>query len=295
MTAITTTIGTANGLKFTTDVAGDPNAEFVLLLHGFPESRHIWRHTLGVLADAGYRAAAPDQRGYSSGARPDPTDLGNYAYNLLVQDVIDIADCAGAPGRKFHLVGHDWGGQVAWGVAARYPERLASLTVVSRPHPAAFRKALLDLDGDQKHRSRHHKAFLAPETADLLMADGAYRFRRMMASQNVSDEAIDRHMTVINGRDALEATLAWYRAYDTQIEMAAISVPTLYVWGDADATVGPKAAQATADYISGPYRMEIIPGAGHFVMDEAAEEASRIILTHVAKYDTERVRENSRG
>jgi pimeloyl-ACP methyl ester carboxylesterase len=294
MTVVTTTVVTADGLKYTTDVAGDPNAKLVLLLHGFPQSRYIWRHTLGALSDAGYYAAAPDQRGYSPGARPDPADLGNYSYSLLVKDVIDIADCAGARGRKFHLVGHDWGGQVAWGVAARYPERLASLTVVSRPHPAAFRMALLDPDGDQKHRSRHHQAFLAPDTADLLMADGARRLRRMMSSQGAPDAVTDHHMTVIDGRDALEATLAWYRAWllaAPPIEVGAISVPTLYVWGDADSTVGPKAAYATGDCVSAPYRMEIIPDVGHFVMDEAPEQASLEILSHIERYDTEPVRD----
>jgi pimeloyl-ACP methyl ester carboxylesterase len=277
---VTTTVATANGLEFTVDVAGQPGADLVLLLHGFPESRHIWRTTLSAHADRGYRATAPDQRGYSRGARPVPSDSGNYAFDLLVQDAIDIADRVGAQGCKFHLVGHDWGGSVAWGVAARHPERLSSLTVVSRPHPAAFRKALLDPDEDQRYRSRHHKGFLAPETVDLLLAEDARRLRRLMASQNVPNEAIDRNMAVIGGRDALEAALAWYRANNTY-DMGAVSVPTLYVWGDADATVGPKAAHETGDYVSAPYRMEIIPGAGHFVVDEAPEQVSQLILAHV--------------
>ncbi|MDE2363450.1 MAG: alpha/beta hydrolase [Hyphomicrobiales bacterium] len=286
MTIVTETVETHPGLQFSTDIAGDPGADFVLLLHGFPESRHIWRETVPLLSGAGYRAAAPDQRGYSAGARPDPADLSNYTYDRLVRDALDLADACGAVGRRFHLVGHDWGAQIAWSVASRHPERLASLTILSRPHPMAFRAAMADPDGDQAYRSRHHKAFLQPTTADLMMADGALRFRRMLAAQNVPNAAIDAHLSVIDGRDALEATLAWYRANDILLEMGSIATPTLYIWGDADATVGPKAALATKQFVTGPFHMEVIPGAGHFMMDEAAGRISELVLAHIAANPT---------
>jgi pimeloyl-ACP methyl ester carboxylesterase len=169
------TIGltTRSGLTFTADVAGPVDGPLVLLLHGFPESRHSWREALPELAKAGYRAVAPDQRGYSPGARPDPVDLSNYAFDKLVNDALEIAAAAGCEARRFHLVGHDWGGQVSWGVANTNPQRLASLTVLSRPHPLAFRRALQDPKGDQKHRSRHHGKFLEPETGRLLTEDNA--------------------------------------------------------------------------------------------------------------------------
>src|SRR6266849_2919187 len=166
-----TSIKTRSGLTFTADVLGAAGGPLVLLLHGFPESRHSWRAALPALAAAGYRAVAPDQRGYSPGARPDPADLSNYAFDRLVDDAIEIAAAAGYDGKRFHLVGHDWGGQVSWGVAGKHPERLASLTILSRPHPSSFLRALLKEDGDQKHRSRHHRAFLDPGTAKLLLDD----------------------------------------------------------------------------------------------------------------------------
>jgi pimeloyl-ACP methyl ester carboxylesterase len=117
------TIGltTGSGLTFTADVAGPPGGPLVLLLHGFPESRHSWRAALPEIARAGYRCVAPDQRGYSPGARPDPADLSNYAFGRLVNDALEIAAAAGYEGRRFHQVGHDWGGQVAWGVADAHP------------------------------------------------------------------------------------------------------------------------------------------------------------------------------
>ncbi|MGE4079867.1 MAG: alpha/beta fold hydrolase, partial [Reyranella sp.] len=91
----TTSITIRPGLTFTTDVAGPAGGTLVLLLHGFPESRHSWRAALPALAAAGYLAVAPDQRGYSADARPDPADLSNYAFDRLVDDAIDIADAAG--------------------------------------------------------------------------------------------------------------------------------------------------------------------------------------------------------
>src|SRR5712691_4466023 len=109
-----TSIRTRSGLTFTTNVAGPIDGPLVLLLHGFPESRHSWHAALPALAAAGYRAVAPDQRGYSAHARPDPADLANYAFDRLVGDAIEIAAAAGYDGRRFHLVGHDWGGQVSW-------------------------------------------------------------------------------------------------------------------------------------------------------------------------------------
>src|SRR5580704_2994171 len=168
------TIETGPGLVFDAWVAGEADAPLVLLLHGFAGSMHMWRAQLQALAAAGYRALAPSQRGYSPGARPDPADTGNYHVEGLVADAMNIAAASARPAdRRFHLVGHDWGASIAWGIADRYPERLASLTVLSRPHPNAFNRALAMPDGDQAQRSRHHRAFLEPDAGTLLLADGA--------------------------------------------------------------------------------------------------------------------------
>ena len=119
---------------------------------------HCWRAQVAALADTGYRAIAPSQRGYSPGARPDPREFSHYLIDRLMDDAMAIVAASGYGGARFHLVGHDWGGSIAWGLADRYPERLASLTVLSRPHPNAFNRALQMVDGDQAGRSRHHKA-----------------------------------------------------------------------------------------------------------------------------------------
>ena len=180
-------IATAEG-RFTADVAGPAGAPLVLLLHGFPQSRHSWREQVPALAAARYRVVAPDQRGYSPGVRPDPAaGLAAYSVDRLIADVLDLAAAEGHGAKPFHLVGHDWGGHVSWAVAHRHPERVASLTILSRPHPAAFRRAFRENADNQQHRSRHHKIFHDPATADLLLEDGGRRFKRNLANQGVGE------------------------------------------------------------------------------------------------------------
>ena len=278
-------ITTAEG-HFTAEVAGRPGAPLIVLLHGFPQTRHAWRHQVPVLAAAGYRVIAPDQRGYSPGVRPDPAaGLTAYSIDRLVADVLDLAAAAGHGGATlFHLVGHDWGGQVAWVTAARHPDRLASLTVLSRPHPAAFRRAYEDDTDGQQHRSRHHRAFHDPATAKLLLDDGAARLRRALAEQRVGASAITEYLSVLGNAAALEAALAWYRAAGTlaSVEAGSVAVRTLYVWGDADATVGRAAAEGTAEFVTAPFRFEVLPGVGHFITDEAPDVITRLLIEHLA-------------
>src|SRR5579871_1995929 len=130
-------IATGPGLVFDAFVDGPADAPLVLLLHGASESFHMWRAQLAALAAAGFRAVAPSQRGYSAGARPPTDDPANYGFDLLMADAIDVVATCGHGGRRFHLVSHDFGGSIAWGIADKHPDRLTSLTVLSRPHPTA--------------------------------------------------------------------------------------------------------------------------------------------------------------
>lgn len=276
---------TAAGLAFDAWIEGPENGPLVLLLHGFPQSRHTWRHQLPALAAAGFRAVAPDQRGYSPGARPDPAVLDNYQYDRLIGDVLDLAAACGCGSGRFHLVGHDWGGQVAWGVADRYPDRLASLTILSRPHPAAFLRALQAPDSDQKHRSRHHRAFLDPATAQLLLEEDARRLRRNLREAGVPEAAATDYVSVLGTTPAMEAALAWYRAQEgLRASLGKISVPTLYLWGDADATVGRLAAEGTAEFVSGPFQFRILEGIGHFITDQTIEPVNTALLAHLRAF-----------
>ena len=194
-----------------------------------------------------------------------------------------MADAAGVPGRPFHLVGHDWGGHVGWVTAHRHPGRVRSLAILSRPHPAAFRRAFKANADEQQHRSRHHRIFHDPTTGPRLLEDGARGLRSRLADQGVPETAIAEYVSVLGEPAALEAALAWYRAAGslTAVEVGPIAAPTLYVWGDRDATVGPLAARWTADFVTGSFRFEVMPGVGHFVTDEAPEATTRLLLSHL--------------
>src|SRR5882757_173954 len=275
----------APDLTFDALTAGAPDAPLVLLLHGFAESMHCWRAQVAALAAAGYRAVAPSQRGYSAGARPDPSDTANYHIDRLMDDAMAIVAACGYGETRFHLVGHDWGGSIAWSLADRFPQRLASLTVLSRPHPNAFNRALQLSDGEQAHRSRHHKAFLEPDAADVVLADDAKWLRDRLAAAGVPAASIERHLGVLGNKDAMEAALAWYRARGAiRGPLGVIRVPTLYIWGDADDTVGRIAAEGTKDFVSAPYRFEVLPGVGHFAADQAPDRVNELLLSHLAAY-----------
>jgi pimeloyl-ACP methyl ester carboxylesterase len=275
-------ISISPALTFDALVAGESAAPLVLLLHGFAESMHCWRAQVAALAAAGYRAIAPSQRGYSPGARPDPGEPSNYHIDRLMDDAMAIVATSGHGERRFHLAGHDWGGSISWALADRTPERLASLTVLSRPHPNAFNRALL-ADGDQAHRSRHHKAFLEPDAADVVLADDAKWLRERLKAAGVPEEAIARHLAVLGNKAAMEAALAWYRARGAiRSPLGPIRVPTLYIWGDADDTVGRTAAEGTVDFVAASYCFEVLAGVGHFAADQAPERVSELLLQHLA-------------
>ena len=280
-----TRVVSANGLRFTIDLAGDARAPLVLLLHGFPQTRYTWRHQLPALARAGYLALAPDQRGYSPGARP--SGIERYAVDALLADALALADAFGA--ERFHLVGHDWGGQLAWLLAARRPERVRSLCVLSRPHPAAFARALAS-DPAQRGRSKHHRAFQDPNTARLLIENGADRLQRLLREQGVPEKDASAYVEPLSSHDAMDAALNWYRAAFAggsalaAADVSAVLVPTLFLWGDADATVGRLAAEATREFVASDYRFLEVPGAGHFLTDQAAATVTEELLAHLARH-----------
>lgn len=268
-----------SGLHFTVDAAGPADGEPVLLLHGFPQSRAAWRFQLPALAAAGYRAYAPDQRGYSTHARP--AGVESYRIEHLVGDALALMDALGV--QRFHQVGHDWGGHLAWSVALQAPQRVKSLAVLSRPHPAAF-VAALKTDAQQASRSGHHSSLLKDGVAANMRATDFAAFRTMYAHQRVPADAIERYLATLREPGAIEAAIDWYRASATSMRSGAapsVTMPTLYVWGSADATVGRAAAEGTAKFGGPAYRFAEIPDAGHFLTDEVPTRINELLLEHL--------------
>jgi pimeloyl-ACP methyl ester carboxylesterase len=261
---------------FTVDTDGPVSGSPVLLLHGFPQTRHMWRHQLRALAAAGFRGVAPDQRGYSGGARP--TTVQSYTSELLTADALALMDFCEA--RRFHLVGHDWGGQLAWLIAAGHPDRVATLTTLSRPHPGAFARAMAE-DPGQAKRSQHHAAFRQPDAISRLREDNFKTLRAVLEREGVGSANLDAHFQTLSEPGALEAAISWYRANNIASEIPAVSVPTLYIWGTADASVGRRAAELTEQFVSGPYRFVEVEGGGHFIVDQFPDRIGELIVEHL--------------
>ncbi|MEV0294409.1 alpha/beta hydrolase [Nocardia sp. NPDC050710] len=248
----------------------------VLLLHGFPEAAIQWEFQLGALGNGGCQVVAPDQRGYSPGARPER--VTDYRLEELVGDVAAIADELGW--QRFDLVGHDWGGYVAWAAAAAFPARVRTLTAVSTPHPAAFLRAMAE-DEDQAQRSQYFDLFRKPRVAErVLLADNAARLRRLF-DWKVPEDRIDDYVQRLTQPEALTAALNWYRAMHLTGPTPAVEVPTLYVWSTDDGAIGSTAALSTAQHVTGPYRFEMLEDISHWIPEQAPEALTMLIMEHL--------------
>jgi pimeloyl-ACP methyl ester carboxylesterase len=273
----------AHGLTFTVRRAGPATGPGVVLLHGFPQTSLCFAHTVETLGRAGYRVLAPDQRGYSPGARPGRVE--DYAGTELVADVLALADVAGL--ETFDLVGHDWGGMVAWWVAGSHPERVRTLTAVSTPHPAAFAAALAG-DADQGQRSSYLDVFRQPDVAERLFlgeqVDGS-GLRQVFGGAGIAQDSIDAYVAALSAPGALTAALNWYRATDLHRapEAARVVVPTLYVWSTEDVALGRAAAVTTGDFVDGLYRFEVLEGVSHWIPDVAADRLEELLLEHLGR------------
>lgn len=265
--------------RYRARVAGPLTGELVIMLHGFPQTSFEWLHHIAVLANAGYRVVAPDQRGYSPGARP--AGVEHYVLSELTADVLGFAAASGR--EQFHLVAHDWGAVVAWATAARHPERLLSLTAVSFAHPDAFARALNDPTTDQAERSFYVSMLKEPGTGEAMLADAdGAGLRGGFEHTGLVGADVSEYVETLLQPGALEATLNWYRANDfARSGIGPIDVPTLYVWGKHDNAVGRESAEWTAQYVRGPYTFAAVD-THHWLPEGAPSELSELLLNHLA-------------
>lgn len=265
------------GQVFDVTVAGPDDGPAVLLLHGFPQSAHSWRLVVPGLVAHGFRVIAPDQRGYSPGARP--TAASAYRLPELVRDALGILDALDI--EQAHVVGHDWGAAVAWQLGARHAARVRTLTAVSVPHPRAFIEALTT-DDDQRRRSLYMREFATEGYDEQLLAEHSALMQQLFDGGG-PDVDVQDVLRRAAEPGALRAWLRWYA--DQRLEdigdTPAVEVPTLHVWSDGDAALGRAGAVGTAAWVTGPYRFEVLPGISHWVPEQAAQELTGLLLTHL--------------
>jgi pimeloyl-ACP methyl ester carboxylesterase len=267
----------ANGFTFTGFAAGPAEGELVLLLHGWPQFADSWTEVARELGAAGYRAVAVDQRGYSSGARPEAQDA--YAMEHLVSDVLAFADALGRP--RFHLVAHDWGAIVGWHVAQGHPDRVLTFTSLAIPHPRALGEARAT-DLDQQKRGAYVEFFRAPgNIAEKALLGNDATALRAVYEGKLPAAQVDENVRRLREPGALTAVLNWYRAFNFDSTLGQVSVPTLYIWASNDRALGELAARNTAKYMTGPYTLEVVPTT-HWIADEIPHDVVAMILPHLA-------------
>ena len=268
-----------DGLVFDVHDEGPGDGPVAVLLHGFPQTSASWDAVIPGLTDAGYRTLVPDQRGYSPRARPQ----GRRAYRgrELVADVIALADQAGV--ERFHVIGHDWGAGVGWALAMTRPDRLLSLSALSVPHPAAFARAMLT--STQALHSWYMGFFQLPRLPEALV--GAKQGRAMYGNllrSGLPEPYARRYVDHMREPGALTAAINWYRGMRPIADAKPITVttPTMLLWGDRDPFLRRRGVIATARYVSGPYRLEILEGISHWIPEQAPDRVVQLLLPHLA-------------
>lgn len=254
----------------------------VLLVHGWPQFAACWESVAQRILHAGHPIAAYDQRGYSPSARP--TEIESYGVDDLVQDLLQVAEALGWP--RFHLVGHDWGGVVAWAFAAQHPERLASATVLSTSHPDALAQRLRD-DPDQRERMTYQaKIRHNPSRArDTLVGDNGAGLRAVYGGAIPADVE-ESYVRRFQEPGLMEAALKYYLqlGQGDAVRYHPIITPVLYVWGSADVAFSRGAAELTAGFVDGPYRFVELPGASHWLPEEEPNAVAQHALTWIAAH-----------
>lgn len=276
----------ANGLRFHVVRSGPKGGKPVLFLHGFPEFWYSWRHQLRALSRAGYHAIAPDLRGYNLSDKP--SGVASYQTRLLMSDVVALVDALGY--QAVDLVGHDWGGAIAWAVAASAEHRqvVRRLAVLNAPHPAAF---LRRMSLAQLRRSWYMLFFQLPALPEhVLSKDGFAALRRMLSRSaqpgTFSDQDLDRFVEAMAQPSALSSAVNYYRAMLRQNLVAELgrlstipaSLPVLLLWGERDPALGKELTYNLHTFVDN-LRIEYIPDAGHWVQQERADAVNRALLT----------------
>ncbi|WP_049890377.1 alpha/beta fold hydrolase [Natronorubrum sulfidifaciens] len=274
------TVRHVNGVELHVVEAGDDDGPLVVLLHGFPEYWYGWHRHLEALVDAGYRVLVPDQRGYNRSEKP----TGVRAYRIQ-ECSRDIAALISSTGRdQAHVVGHDWGGMVAWDLALREPSVIDRLGIVNAPHPTVFRQHLRS-SPEQLRRSWYVFWFQLPWLPERTLRVGDYRLlesalRGTAAPGAFSEQDLEQYRAAWHADGALTGMLNWYRAaarYPPTPPRKRVETPTLLVWGEDDTALTPALA-IDSDLRCSTSRLELLPETSHWVQHERPERLSDLLL-----------------
>ena len=288
-------VALSTGVTLNVALAGDAARPAVILLHGFPESHRTWRAVAPLLGEDFY-LIMPDQRGFAGSDRPQ--DVADYAARKLTDDIFALAEALSI--ERFALVGHDWGGAIAWAAALRGDSRIERLAIVNAPHPLIFQKSLIE-DPDQRAASQYINAFRAPGFEAAVDAMGmdvffAKTFRNHVDLAIISADERVRYLAEWSRPGALTAMLNWYRASRLIVPPPGVSVPlpgwvvrpfpkvqvpTLLVWGMRDPALLPMQLEGL-DVVVADLTIARLPDAGHFAPWEAAQAVADALRPFLA-------------
>lgn len=284
------------GISLNVQLGGEHGAEPVILLHGFPESHRTWREVAPALAETMF-VVAPDQRGFADSDKPEGVE--HYRTDRILEDLMALADALGL--KQFTLVGHDWGGAVAWLAALRHPDRVKRLVIVNSPHPLVFQKSLIE-DADQRAASQYIRAFRTPGMEQSIATMGFDTFYEKTFGGHadlgiIPPEERQAYLDQWSAPGALTAMLNWYRASEiivpavgeeaplpawTTAPFPKLAMPTLVVWGLKDKALLPVQLATLHEHVP-DLRTAATGDAGHFIPWEDPEFVTEAIRDFIAE------------
>lgn len=275
---------TVGDLTFDLRTAGNESNETVILLHGFPETSHMWIPLMMDLIKEGFYCIAPNQRGYSRDAKP--RGKKNYTIDKLGEDIIQISKALNSD--KFHLIGHDWGAAIGWYLSHQYPELLLSWSALSVPHLQAFGEAIVS-DPMQKRMSAYIRHFQLPWLPEFNIKKQDHKLFKRLWKNSSKDEQED-YLSVFREHGTVTAALNYYRGNYRMLKSAGtttvlgdVHVPTLFIWGEADPAVGYYSVAKCQDHVKGDYNFVKVKG-GHWLVQTNYEEVASSVINHLKKY-----------
>jgi pimeloyl-ACP methyl ester carboxylesterase len=278
----------ARGLTFDAWADGPEEGPLILCLHGLPRTSWEWHHQLSKLAEAGYRAVAPDLRGYCPGAQPE--GVKEYVVSEFVDDILEIADELGWENRPFHLMGTSIGSVVAWHLASKNPNRVKTLVCINIPHPGALSEVMATKSkgADKQRQGFNYFKDFRKEGNELK------RFDSILERIGLPDEETRPYRESLNSEEILKNVFHWYRALiyrenPSEIPEAVkplkpVIMPTMFIWPPKAGNVSKEAAEATAKYVEGPYKFVILENAMNFALQMEPERITRLLLEHLSNY-----------